>query len=107
MIDVVEYLDAHGESPFAVWRSSLDNSVRSRIAFATIRIGNGNFSNTKGVTGGIFETRLEFGPGYRIYFGKDGDMLVILLGGGSKRRQSADIAAASKCWQDYKARKKV
>ena len=54
----------------------------------------GNFSNVKGIGSGVFELRITFGPGYRIYFGKDGDRLVILLGGGTKHRQQRDIATA-------------
>jgi putative addiction module killer protein len=52
------------------------------------------------------ELRLDFGPGYRIYFGKDGEMLVILLGGGTKKRQQLDIVAAQQLWREYKQRKR-
>jgi putative addiction module killer protein len=65
----------------------------------------GNFSNVKGVGSGMFEYKIDFGPGYRIYFGKDGERLVIVLGGGAKKRQQHDIAAALANWQDYKRRK--
>ena len=65
----------------------------------------GEFFNTKGVGGGVYEYRIDFGPGYRIYFGKDGDLLVILVGGGTKKRQQEDIATALARWQDYKERK--
>ena len=65
----------------------------------------GNFSNVKGVGGGVFEYRIDFGPGYRVYFGKDGDAVVILLGGGTKKRQDRDIATAHDRWADYKKRK--
>ncbi len=65
----------------------------------------GNFSNVKGVGAGVLEYRIDFGPGYRIYFGKDGDALVILLGGGKKKGQQHDIAAAHERWKDYKQRK--
>jgi putative addiction module killer protein len=66
----------------------------------------GNFSNVKGVGGGVFECRIDFGPGYRIYFGKDGERIVILLCGGTKNRQQNDIVLAGECWQDYKLRKR-
>ena len=62
-------------------------------------------SNVKGVGSGLFEYKIDFGPGYRIYFGKDGDRLVVLVGGGSKKRQNYDIAVALTHWQDYKRRK--
>ena len=60
----------------------------------------------KGVGGGVYERVIDFGPGYRIYFGKDGDKLVILLAGGAKKRQDTDITKAKERWQDYKQRKK-
>jgi putative addiction module killer protein len=69
-------------------------------------MGLGNFSNVKGVGAGVFECKINFGPGYRIYFGKDGEEIVILLGGGTKRRQENDIQAALGRWEDYKQRKK-
>jgi putative addiction module killer protein len=69
------------------------------------RISLGNFSNVEGVGFGVFEYKLDFGPGYRVYFGKDGEALVILLGGGTKKRQRRDIEAALANWQDYKRRK--
>ncbi len=65
----------------------------------------GNLSNAKGVGAGVSEYSLDFGPGYRIYFGKDGDTLVILLGGGTKKRQGKDIEAARILWREYKQRK--
>jgi putative addiction module killer protein len=66
----------------------------------------GNFSTTKGIGEGILECRIDFGPGYRIYFGRDGDALVILLGGGTKKRQQKDIETAKKLWKEYKRRKR-
>ena len=67
--------------------------------------GLGNFSNVKGVGAGVFEYVLNFGPGYRLYFGKDGERIVILLAGGTKKRQQRDIQASQARWQDYKDRK--
>jgi putative addiction module killer protein len=60
----------------------------------------------KGVGAGVFEVKVDFGPGYRVYFGKDGNEIVILLGGGTKKRQQRDIEGARGRWQDYKDRKK-
>jgi putative addiction module killer protein len=65
----------------------------------------GNFSNVKGVGAGVYEYKVDFGPGYRIYFGKDGEHIVILIAGGTKKRQQKDIVAAQKCWADFKRRK--
>ena len=59
----------------------------------------------KGVGAGVFEFRIDFGPGYRMYFGKDGEAIVILLGGGTKKRQARDIATAHERWTDYRKRK--
>jgi putative addiction module killer protein len=90
LVDVAELLecvDARGISPFAEWRES------------------GNFSAVKGVGAGVFELRLDFGPGYRVYFGKDGEQLVVLLGGGTKKRQQADIVAAQALWRQYRRTK--
>lgn len=75
------------------------------MATTLARLALGNFSNVKGVGSGVFECRIDFGPGYRVYFGKDGDRLVILVGGGTKKRQQQDINTALANWQDYKRRK--
>lgn len=76
------------------------------MTIALTRMEQGNFAKTKGVGAGVYEYKIDFGPGYRIYFGRDGDKLVILLGGGTKKRQQKDIVAAHMCWADYKRRKK-
>jgi putative addiction module killer protein len=76
------------------------------VTVAITRIGLGNFSNAKGVGAGVHEYRIDSGPGYRIYFGRDGESLVILLAGGTKKRQQADIVTAQRRWVDYKARKR-
>lgn len=75
------------------------------MTVALSRIERGAVSNVKGVGGGVLEFRIDFGPGYRVYFGHDGDRLVILLAGGTKRRQDEDIADAKARWSNYKARK--
>jgi len=66
----------------------------------------GNFSNVKAVGSGVFEYKIDFGPGHRIYFGKDGGRLVILIGGGTKKRQNKDIQAGQACCADFKRPKK-
>jgi putative addiction module killer protein len=106
MVTLLEYLDAHGANPYRAWFDGLDAQVAARIAIAQTRLALGNFSSVKGVGSGVFEVRLDFGPGYRIYFGKDGDKLVILLAGGTKKRQQDDIQTAHLRWQDYKKRTK-
>jgi putative addiction module killer protein len=103
---VTEYLDALGKSPFAGWFDDLDAQAAVKITVALTRISQGNLSNVKSVGGGVAEYRIDFGPGYRIYFGREGDEIVILLAGGTKRRQQDDIRNATERWQDYKRRKK-
>jgi putative addiction module killer protein len=105
-VKLVEYQTSDGKSPFAEWFNGLDKIAAAKVTVATIRMGQGNFSNAKGVGAGVQEFRIDFGPGYRVYFGKDGDKLVILLAGGTKKRQQKDIAAAQARWLDYKQRKK-
>lgn len=106
MIDIREYIDPGGRSRYRLWFDRLNPQAAAKIAAALTRLAGGNVSNVKGVGSGVFEYRVDFGPGYRIYFGKDGDRLVILLGGGSKSRQQVDIAAALRSWQEYKRRKR-
>ncbi len=84
----------------------MDATAAAKVTIALTRIERGNLSNVKGMGGGVLEYKIDFGPGYRIYFGKDGERLVILIGGGTKKRQDKDIAAAHECWIDYKRRKK-
>jgi len=79
---------------------------RSEDRYRAVPPGQGNFSTVAGVGSGVFEVKINFGPGYRIYFGKDGESVVILLGGSTKKRQSAAIASAHKAWDDYRQRKK-
>src|SRR5712671_1711802 len=98
MVDVREYLDKGGRSPFAAWSDRLNTEAAAKVAAALARIQQGNLSNTKGVGAGVYEYRIDFGPGYRIYFGRDGDRLVILVGGGTKKRQQSDISAALSRW---------
>ena len=105
MVEVREYLDRGGRSPYASWSDRLNREAAAKVAAALARIQQGNLSNAKGVGAGVFEYRVEFGPGYRIYFGKDGDHLVILVGGGTKKRQQADINIALTRWREYKLRK--
>ena len=105
MLPVLEYLDRAGSSPFAGWFQGLDAAAAAKVTTAIRRLELGNFSNVKGVGGGVFEYRVDFGPGYRVYFGKDGDAVVILLGGGTKKRQNRDITMAHERWADYKKRK--
>src|SRR5262245_30071573 len=101
MVELRGYIDQNGKKRFAGWFESLDPSAAAKVTIALTRIEQGNLSNAKGVGAGVHEFKIDFSPGYRIYFGKDGDKLVILLGGGTKKRQSKDIQATRACWADY------
>jgi putative addiction module killer protein len=80
--------------------------ARAKVARAITRLEQGNFSHVKTVGEGVLEYRIDFGPGYRVYFGRDGEALVILLIDGSKKRQQRDIEAAYAYWRDYKQSKR-
>jgi putative addiction module killer protein len=105
VLDVREYVDAKGRSPVCGVVRESECQAAAKITTAVTRISPGNFSSVESIGSGVFEFKLDFGPGYRIYFGKDGEALVILLGGGTKRRQQRDINAALANWRDYKRRK--
>jgi putative addiction module killer protein len=104
--DVREYLTGDGVSPFSKWRGMLDVQTRVRIDRVVERFVDGNLGDHKSVGAGVMETRINFGPGYRIYYGRDGDTILILLAGGSKRSQDKDIQNAKERWKDYKERKR-
>ena len=106
MIAIREYVDREGRSPYARWFNRLNAQAAAKVATALVRLEQENLSGVKGVGAGVFEHRIDFGPGYRIYFGKDGEELVILLGGGTKQRQRQDVETAQARWRDYKRRKR-
>ena len=105
MVRLVEYLDQRGNSPFCRGVNRLNQEAAAEVTYALARLERGYQSNLKSVGGGVNEYKISFGPGYRIYFGRDGDQLVILLGGGTKKRQSRDILQAKANWRAYKRRK--
>ncbi len=98
---VVEYLE-NGMSPFADWLRKLDATAVAKVDRYIRRMENGNFNATKMLRQGVFELRIDTGPGYRVYFGRDGLTLVILLAGGTKRTQQQDIEKAIVRWAVYK-----
>ena len=101
-MEVLEYEWEDGIRPFKQWFDSLSFGHALKIRTAVARMKNGNFSNVKSVGNGVSERRIDFGPGYKIYFANDGDNLIILLGGGTKKHQQSDINKAKKCRKDYK-----
>ena len=105
MIEIRQYVDRLGRTPFLKWLDALNDEAQARVAIALERLELGNLSSIKSVGAGVQELRIDFGPGYRIYFGWDGQSLVILLAGGAKKRQQADIERAKALWQEFKQRK--
>ena len=101
---VAEYLEG-GISPFGRWFATLNAPVAAKVAMALYRLEQGHRSKLKSIGQGVFEYKIAFGPGYRIYFGQKGEILIILLGGGSKKTQSRDIQAAQRRWAMYKSGK--
>ena len=99
--EIKEYTE-RGKSPFSKWFNELDAMTAARIDSYVRRMENGNFGDSKSVGGGVLELRMRFGAGYRVYYSRDGDTIIILLGGGSKRKQSADIEAAKARWAKYR-----
>ncbi len=104
-LEIKEFIE-NGRSAFSEWYDSLDEVTGVRIDKYIYRLATGNFGSAKSLQEGVFELKMDFGPGYRVYFGRDGNTIIILLGGGSKRRQSADITAAIERWKRYKQSKK-
>ena len=97
--------DEGGRSAFAEWFDALDAVTAARVDRYIRRLETGNFGAAKPLHDGVFELRLDFGPGYRVYYARDGQAIIVLLGGGSKRRQDADIAAAVGRWKRYEKAK--
>ena len=102
VVAIREYEDSGGRRPFGHWFDGLSIEAAVRVETALARLEAGNLSNVKGVGAGVFEVRIHCGPGYRVYFGKDGDVIVILLAGGIKKSQARDIKTAKLRWRDYK-----
>ena len=103
---ILEYSEGD-RSPFAEWFDELDSVTAARVDRYVRRLEAGNFGAAKVLRDGVFELRLDFGPGYRVYFGRDGGAIIVLLAGGDKRRQSVDIATAVERWRRYKLMKKT
>ena len=104
MLTVLEYVREDGSNPYRIWFDGLHSQAAAKVATATLRLELGNTPRVKWI-GTIGEYRIDWGPGYRIYLAKDGEALIILLGGGTKQRQQADIERAKRLWAEYKARK--
>jgi len=106
MLEIRYYVTPGGSQPFAAWFADLEAVARAKVTRAIARLEQGNLSNVKSVGEGVLEYRIDFGPGYRVYFGRDGEALVILLTGGTKKRQQRDIDLAHAYWRAYKGSKR-
>lgn len=102
---VREYIREDESCPFRAWFDGLDAQAATKVTTATLRLEAGNTSNVKWLGGGLGEYKIDWGPGYRLYLTQDGDTLVILFTGGTKKRQQADIEWARTLLAEYKARK--
>lgn len=101
------YRSAAGGEPFTEWLSDLpDRQARARILARLERLEAGNFGDAKFLRDGVSEMRIDWGPGYRVYFGRDGRTVIVLLCGGDKRKQDADIKKAVELWQEFANRRK-
>jgi len=101
---IKEYLTADGKSPFSEWLEKLqDRQARAIIRKRINRVRQGNLGDSKPVGDGVFELRIDFAAGYRVYFGQDGEVIVVLLCGGDKSSQDADIKRAKQYWNDYRS----
>ena len=105
-IKVEEYLHEDGSSPYKEWFDGLDVHAAAKITTATVRLELGNTSSVKWFDG-LGEYVIDWGPGYRVYLAKDGETLIVLFGGGTKRGQQRDIDRAKVLLAEYKARKKA
>ncbi|MDP2064531.1 MAG: type II toxin-antitoxin system RelE/ParE family toxin [Burkholderiaceae bacterium] len=108
MFDVQSYLSPEGVDPYAQWLSGLaDRQARARVLVRVLRMAAGNFGDFKPLQDGVWELRIDHGPGYRVYYAQAGKRLILLLAGGDKRKQQADIATAIERWNDWQHRRKA
>ena len=105
-IRILEYLDIKSRSPFAAWFEGLPAVASAKVAAALYQLAAGNWSNVKGVGAGVFERKIDAGPGYRVYYALAGRTVVLLLCGGDKRTQRADIARAVRYWAEFQGRRR-
>lgn len=106
LFQVHSYLAEDGKNPYAHWLVHLkDKQARARILVRVSRMAAGNFGDCKPIDQGVWELRIDWGPGYRVYYAQAGERLILLLVGGDKRKQSADITRAITYWNDWQQRR--
>lgn len=103
---VLQYTTADGRCPFRQWLAKLDKETAARVQQRVVRLRQGHFGDCRTVASGVHEARLFFGPGYRIYFGREGSTIILLLAGGDKASQKRDILRARWFWAGYLAEKR-
>jgi len=104
-MEVIRYVTESGSDVFGHWLANLrDPRAAAKIVVRIDRLAAGNLGNCKKLRGGVSELRIDWGPGYRVYFATPTKTSVLLLCGGDKRKQAADIKKAIKCWNDYQQR---
>jgi putative addiction module killer protein len=105
MYKTIDYLTEDGRDPLKEWLANLaDHQARARVLVRVQRMGAGNFGDCKPLTDGVWELRIDYGPGYRVYYARAGEKLLLLLVGGDKRKQQADIDTAVSYWKDWNRR---
>lgn len=108
MIEIRRYVTADGKDIFGRWLAKLkDVRARAKIIIRLDRVATGNFADCKPLREGLCELRVDWGPGYRVYYATLGKHCVLILGGGDKRKQTSDIERALACLKDYKERTKA
>lgn len=107
MYELRHYTDDDGRDLFAQWLDGLkDRTAQSRVTARLLRLEVGNFGDCRAVGGGVWELRIDWGPGYRVYYAIEGKRLVLLCDGGDKRTQSSDIERAIFRWDEWQKRSK-
>ncbi len=107
MYELRHYISSDGQDLFARWLDGLkDRQAQARVAARLIRLNNGNFGDCKLVGEGVWELRVDWGPGYRVYYAIEGKRVILLCDGGDKRSQSTDIARAIERWKEWQQRGK-
>ena len=99
--DLIAFQNRSGASPYLEWVGSLDGKTRERVLSRVGRLKWGQFGDFKSLDDGLYELRLFFGPGYRVYFGEHKGRVILLLNGGDKGTQNKDIKKAKEYWKIY------
>lgn len=108
MFEVQSYLTDSGFEPYVAWLNSLsDRQAKARVLVRIGRMGSGNLGDVIPVGEGVWEARIDHGPGYRVYYAQAGKRLILLLVGGDKRKQQGDIDLAKAYWMDWQTRRRL